>query len=92
MLELNSLFNCRCSIFSFGPFLLFNSIFQLTLATASLSAWKSIMLAPIPAPWKNAVAAVPSAAALSSAEEVPAFFRRGIRTGSGGSVIVVTRE
>ena len=73
------------------------SLFQfptLTLATASLSAWNSIMLAPIPAPCKNAVAAVPSATAAVSSEEEEeegpaAAFLRGMRTGSGGSVIVL---
>jgi len=44
------------------------------------------MLAPIPAPWKNAVAAVPRATAVSSAEGAAFLLRSGTRTGSGGSI------
>ena len=44
------------------------------------------MLAPIPAPWKNAVAAVPRATAVSSAEDAAFLLRSGTRTGSGGSI------
>lgn len=65
---------------------------DLTLASASLIAPKSIMLAPIPAPWKKAVAAAPRAAAFSEEEELLLLFfdddnEEGIRTGRGGSML-----